>query len=168
MKDAMSTKLALPFIILLVAMFISACGGGGAGGGGGVSTEVNVTLGEWYLDIDKTTVPAGNVTFIAENVGNVEHELVVLKTDLHFEELIMNRGLALGQGSEVVEEESGTVMGRIPEEDHENCKTFNCQEVLFPRDTETGTFNLTPGNYVVMCNRPMHYENLQKVAFVVE
>ena len=151
-------------------MFMSACGGGGGPAPGDVigATKVNVTLGEWYLDIDKTTVPAGRVTFIASNVGNVEHELVVLKTDLHFEELIMNRGLALGQGSEVMEEESGIVVGRIPKEDPETCKTRNCQEILFPRETGTETFSLAPGNYVVMCNRPMHYEQLQKVAFVVE
>ena len=156
-------------MIVMAAMLFAACGGGGGGsssGGGG--SQVNVTLGEWYLDIDKTTVPAGEVTFTADNVGNVEHELVILKTELHFEELIMNRSIALGQGSEVMEEESGTVVGRIPEEDPETCRTRNCQEILIPRESGSVTINMEPGNYVVMCNRPMHYEQLQKVAFVVE
>ena len=145
-------------------VLLAACGGSGGDTGGG-GEVVNVVLKEWSLIPDRVTVPAGDVTFNVTNNGFVEHELVVLRTDLPADGLVVqSQAVTLGQGSEADEAASGTVVGRIPLED----PTTVFQEVLFPRDSASDTFNLTPGHYALICNRPTHYELLQYKDFTVE
>ncbi|TFH36398.1 MAG: hypothetical protein E4G99_05060 [Anaerolineales bacterium] len=72
---------ALPIVVL----FLAACGGQQAAS---VPTEVHVTLREFTVEMDKTSIPAGPVTFIIENAGGLEHELVLEKAgdnDVPFE-----------------------------------------------------------------------------------
>ena len=164
----MAKLFSLGIIAVLTTLLLAACGGGngeGSGSNGGGGTMVNVTLFEWSLVADRTTVPAGDVTFNVENSGFVEHEMVILRTDLPADGLVMKSPeLTLGQGTEADEEASGTLVGRIPAED----PTTELQEILFPRDSESATFNMAPGHYVLICNRPTHYELLQYVDFTVE
>ena len=162
---------AVAVLTALTALLVVGCNGGngnGSGSNGDVGsggTVVNVVLDEWFLEADKTTVPAGDVTFNVENIGAVEHELVILRTDLPADSLIMKSPeLTLGQGTEADEEASGTLVGRIPAED----PNTELQEILFPRESESATFNMTPGHYVLICNRPTHYELLQYMDFTVE
>ncbi|HXH21949.1 MAG TPA: hypothetical protein VNN10_07955, partial [Dehalococcoidia bacterium] len=66
-----------------VAAVATACGGGEEEGGGGAeATTVTVTLGEWLVEPDPDSAPAGEITFTANNEGTIEHELVIIKTDL--------------------------------------------------------------------------------------
>ena len=45
--------------------------------------QVNVSLAEWAITPDRTTVSAGKVYFLTSNLGpNDAHELVVIRTDL--------------------------------------------------------------------------------------
>jgi uncharacterized cupredoxin-like copper-binding protein len=67
-------------------MSLAACRRGGQAG---VAT-VRVELGEYDIKVDKAEVAAGKVRFVAKNVGQMEHELIVLRTDLPADRLPYN------------------------------------------------------------------------------
>lgn len=70
----MRKQSAFLFVVILVAaaLTLAACGGKASG-----PTEVHVTLTEFRIEMDKTSVPAGPVTFIIDNTGAVVHEVVL-------------------------------------------------------------------------------------------
>lgn len=105
-------------------------GGGGAAGGG---TTVNVTLGEWLIEPDPASAPAGSITFTASNEGTIEHELVIIKTDLAPDALPTN--------------DDGTV-----NEDAEGIEVIDEIEEFPAGETESLTVDLEPGKYVLICN----------------
>jgi uncharacterized cupredoxin-like copper-binding protein len=90
-----------------------------------------------------TKVKAGKVTFVASNKGALDHELVVLKTNLAPTKLPV-------KGTKAVE--VGRV-GKIPP--------------LKPGQTKTLTLTLKPGKYVLICNVAGHYKAGQHAAFTV-
>lgn len=97
-------------------------------------TEVNVTLQEWAVIPDTQSVPAGSVTFIAENVGPMDpHELVVVKTDIPAADLPTRDDGAFDEDADGVE-----VIGEIEE--------------FAVGLTESATWELEPGSYVLLCN----------------
>ena len=105
-----------------------------------VMQTVVVELDEWSVRPDKTSVSAGDVTFEARNVGTIAHELVVLKTDLAADELVL-------EGTQVSEEASGELIGEIEEDE------------LGPGQSTANTFGLASGKYVLFCNIPGHYQS---------
>jgi uncharacterized cupredoxin-like copper-binding protein len=128
-----------------------------ADSGGGVTvttgaegTAVAVEAGdisdtEQYLTADPESVPAGSTTFTLTNVGNREHEMVVLKTDTPADQLEVNaedkvsEDDSVGEVSETPEGESGSV-----------------------------TLDLEAGNYVLVCNIAKHYSQGMYTAFTVD
>lgn len=98
-------------LVVLIALFalvpfaLAACGGAGdddpaadaatsepaTDPAGGIAEAgeptVNVRMGEWWFEVDRTSVPAGEIVFEVENVGKIEHEFLVLATDLPADEL---------------------------------------------------------------------------------
>lgn len=97
-------------------------------------TTVNVTLKEWAVVSDTTTVPSGPVTFRVTNSGVVPHEAVILK---------LNNGVRPEtmpvRDGEVDEVVAGIVIGEIEETD------------LPPQTTRSVTVTLTPGEYALFC-----------------
>lgn len=98
------------------------------------STTVNVTLREWAVVADNTTVSSGSVTFRVTNTGTLPHELVILK---------LNPGVTpdtmpMKEGA-VDENASGTVIDEIEETD------------LPPHATQSKSVTLTPGTYALFC-----------------
>lgn len=106
----------------------AACDPVGDGGG----TEVAVTLSEWKVELDETEVAAGPVTFTIANEGGEPHELVVVKAD---------------------SPDDLTVVDGKVDEDALPDGAFIGEVEAFPggEDCE-GTFELTPGRYVLFCN----------------
>lgn len=98
--------------------------------GGGAGATVNVSLIEWSVVPDTTSVAAGSVTFNATNDGAENHELVVIRTDLAPDALPVVEGK--------VDEDQVEVIGEIEE--------------FASGTTESATFDLEPGNYVLICN----------------
>ena len=97
--------------------------------------SVAVDLAEWSVTAAQPSVEADGVTFNVNNAGAVVHELVVIRSDLAADMLPL-----AGAG---VDESALDVVGRIPE---------------FGGGTSASiTFDLTPGNYVLICNIPAHY-----------
>ena len=97
------------------------------------ATQVDVTLNEWGVAPSVDSVSAGQIYFLAENIGPVDpHELVIVKSDLSPEALpfIESEGL--------VDETQVEIIGEIEE--------------FAPNSSASGVFDLAPGNYVLICN----------------
>jgi uncharacterized cupredoxin-like copper-binding protein len=93
------------------------------------------------------TANAGDVTFNVTNAAtDQQHEFVVIKSDLAADKL------PVGSDS-TVEEDAVTVVDEVAEMD--------------PGKTGTLTVNLAAGNYVLICNRPGHYQAGMHTAFTV-
>jgi uncharacterized cupredoxin-like copper-binding protein len=106
------------------------------------TAEVHVDLDEWSIEADKTTAPAGNITFKAENHGTTTHELEVftIGSDVDIARLPAAGAKADPEGAGAEE------IGEIKEED-------------LPGGAEAeATFDLEPGRYLMICNVPGHYE----------
>lgn len=145
------------FIPLIAALALTACSQttspsptAGGGGGGGTGTTVNVTLSEFKVEMDKTQVPAGNVTFQVKNGGTIVHEFVVFKTD--------DAADALPKASEddEVNEDDATLtsMGEVEDVEVGSTKSFSA--------------DLQPGKYVAICNVEGHYGSGMHIAFTVQ
>jgi uncharacterized cupredoxin-like copper-binding protein len=118
---------------------------------------VNITLTEWAVIPDKTSVPAGNVLFNVTNAGTqFKHEFVVIKTDLAPDALPAD---STGR----VDEEAGAGITYIGEVEELEIGTTG--HVSLP---------LTAGKYVLICNivetgggHESHYNMGMRIAFTV-
>ncbi|MEX2556109.1 MAG: hypothetical protein WEB06_10795 [Actinomycetota bacterium] len=119
-------------------LLLAACGGGEEAGG--ARTTVDVRLQEWAVLPAQASSPAGQITFRAENTGpEDEHELVVIRTDLAPD------ALPVRDDGSVDEEGAGIqIVGEIEE--------------FAVGQTESQTFDLSEGKYVLICNL-MHTEH---------
>ena len=102
------------------------------------SPVVKVTISDGSLQVDQSSVPAGDVTFQVSIVGNMGHEINVLKTQLD------PKSLPEGTEPGVVDEAAvGDKAGEI--------------EDIPPDMPEQDTFDMTSGRFVIICNLPGHY-----------
>jgi uncharacterized cupredoxin-like copper-binding protein len=105
-----------------------------------------------------TTAPAGDVTFVVKNLGTIEHEMVVLKTDTPFDKIpVADSGdppVPVTSGADKIDEAANVAETGDPN--------------LQPGDTRTFTITgLTPGHYVLVCNIAKHYGLGMRAAFTV-
>jgi uncharacterized cupredoxin-like copper-binding protein len=119
------------------------------------TTTVNVTLGDtkglggpMTLTASPATAPAGDVTFVVKNAGTIDHEAVVLKTNVAYNKIPINNAgdppAPVKAGADKVSEDTN-----IGETGDPNLK---------PGDTRTFTIkNMTPGDYAIVCNIAKHY-----------
>ncbi|MFH7026954.1 MAG: sulfocyanin-like copper-binding protein [Heteroscytonema crispum UTEX LB 1556] len=102
-------------------------------------TKIQATTKEMEIQLSQSTVPAGNVEFVVTNQGKVEHEFVVIKTDLPLDKLPL-------KGDRLDEDKAGKEIGEIDEDE------------LKSGTTKTLSLNLTPGKYLIVCNLPGHFK----------
>lgn len=103
------------------------------------ASTVDAGLGEWFVDIDPTEVSAGVVELSAENQSEVDqvHELVVVQAD-GIDSLEVD-------GDTVSEEALGdSFVGELTE--------------FAAGQTCAANFDLAAGDYVLLCNLPLHFE----------
>lgn len=116
-----------------------AAAAGGAGSGAQGAT-LEIEMGDFYFDPKNATAKAGQTTIEAPNVGKVEHELVLLTSNLDPAKLPTKAN------------------GEI---DEDKLKQMGAEEVgeieAEPGESKSGKFNLTPGKNVMFCNLPGHY-----------
>lgn len=110
-------------------------------------TIVNATLSDtMHITLDRYSVPAGDVRFHVTNAGHLEHELVVLKTDLAPDGLPANADSPGKAMEQVHMGETGDIPGG----------RFSGLQL-----------QLGAGNYVIICNEVGHYSAGMHVAFTV-
>ena len=127
------------------------------GDAGSSDATIAVQLKEWSVLPARADVPAGTVTFDANNTGTDAHELVVVRAD-------DPATLPLAADGTVDEDKlpEGAFVGEIePFPAKQHC---------------TGTFQLTAGRYALFCNileteadgtKKNHYANGMRTAFEV-
>ncbi len=140
------------FAVVGIALAVAACSGASA-------STVKVTLQEFAVVPDVASVPAGKVTFVANNTGpEDEHELVVIKTDLAPDALPVD-----GDGKVTEDTPDLTVIGEI--------------EGIAVGATKEVALDLEPGKYALICNilqtepdgsLEAHYEVGMRTAFEVK
>jgi plastocyanin len=108
----------------------SAPAGGGtpAAGNGGPGTTINAKETEYAIALDKSSVPAGNVTFNTMNAGSLPHTIAVVP----------------GNGAS----KSSGITG----------KTIGDSGNIDPGKNATLTVNLQAGTYQVVCSVPGHVQ----------
>jgi len=132
---------------MAAAFALAACGGGGEPE---VIADVHVHLDEWSVEPDVPSVsgPAA-VTFAGHNHGQFPHQVVVIKTEMDAAALPEERG-------RVDVDAAG-----------EEILAFEVPEADGGEGVQVGTSDLEPGNYVILCNIPGHYQQGMYAAFQV-
>jgi uncharacterized cupredoxin-like copper-binding protein len=98
---------------------------------------VYVQLGDYWAAPTVGSIRAGKVTFIAKNVGQVPHELMVERMPMKFDSpMHPNEDAAQGMIDDMEPGQSGRM-----------------------------TVRLSPGRYMLFCNAPGHYAAGQHIMF---
>ena len=139
----LTSRVGIIGIGAIAIMLAAACGGTAQAQAGGT---VKATLTDMKITLDRTTVPAGPVTFVVTNSGALEHELVVLQTSTAEDKL------AADADEEGKMDETGNV-GETGDMDKGTTKTF--------------TVTLPAGHYILMCNEVGHYSAGMHMSFTV-
>jgi hypothetical protein len=146
-------------MVVLAVGLVAACGDDDDAGGGAstpVATEddghddpastVSVALEDFSVTPDPASVPHGEITFAAQNLGATPHELLVVRTDLAADALPVD-------GAEV--DESGLdIVVRLSD--------------ISAGMSVAGEADLEPGSYVLICNVPGHYALGMAASFTLE
>lgn len=98
---------------------------------------VTATTTEFKIQADATRVAAGDVTFTVNNKGAIEHEFVIVQTDLS--------PTALPKDAEGGVAEGGP-LAKVDELEH-----------IAPGSSKVLNVKLQPGKYAFFCNLPGHY-----------
>lgn len=151
-------------VLLIATLLFAACGGdddddddGGstptptatATSAGGGSERVAVTLSEFEIESAAADVSAGEITFTVDNAGSLEHEVVVVRTDLAFDGQPVESALVPLDDAGF----DGVVEGDT--------------DPFSPGDERELTVTLEAGRYVLLCNVAGHYELGMRIAFTV-
>jgi len=141
---------ALLVTITASLLLLAACGGqttSNIPGPGGNNGPVAVTLTDAGVVLGQTSVKAGAVTFSVKNSGTIEHELVVLKTDVAADKIPAN----------------GDEAGKVSEDG-----SLGESGNLAAGTAKDFILTLTPGKYVLMCNEVGHYAMGMHIPFEVK
>jgi uncharacterized cupredoxin-like copper-binding protein len=109
-------------------------------------STVNASLGEYFIKLDKTSIPTGQVRFNVSNDGKIKHEFVILKTNIAPGKLPLKDGDANEETAESPGEVPGIASGKK--------KTLDVV--------------LKPGKFVLLCNLPGHYKAGQYTGITVK
>ena len=114
-----------------------------------LQTLVEVELNEWNVIPIVNQSGSGSTVFHVTNTGDLEHELVILRTGLEIDELPLT---AKG----IVDESAGEIIGEIEPDE------------LQAGAQATATFGLGTGNYILLCNLPGHFQAGMRANFALE
>lgn len=118
---------------------------------------VYLTLKEWSIT-GTTTAPEGDVTFVVENAGTMEHEMIVLQTDTPADQLAVTDAgdppVPVTTGANKVDEDTNVGETGAPNLNVGETRTFVITD-------------MAPGHYVLICNLAGHYKNGMRTDFTV-
>jgi uncharacterized cupredoxin-like copper-binding protein len=109
------------------------------------ATGVTVKLKEFTLTPAVKTTKSGKVTFVVTNLGKLEHEMVVMKTNVPPGKLPLN------------------AKNRVPEK-----SIVGEAGDIEPGQTKKLTLTLKSGKYVLLCNLAGHYKAGQYAGLTVK
>lgn len=138
-------KLKLATLLAITAALAVGCSSAAAAPTQGGT--VNATVTDMKISVDRTNIPAGEVTFVVKNTGAVVHELVVLQTAAAQDKIAMD----MDEAGKM--DETGNV-GETGDVNVGESKTF--------------TITLPAGHYVLMCNEIGHYAAGMHMTFTVD
>lgn len=95
---------------------------------------IRATLNDSAVELNRSSVPSGTISIDVTNKGSVVHEIEVFAGDEI--DLPVSRGVAETSSLDLVDE----------------------VEDIVPGTSVTLTLDLAPGEYVILCNLPGHYE----------
>lgn len=114
-----------------------------------VPIQVAVTVKEFTVSSNPSGVATGIVELNVANQGVLEHELVIMQTDKAADALtydaVADRAVESAPGQEDVGEVEHIAAG----------------------GSDSGTFDLAPGHYLLICNLAGHYKAGMRTAFTV-
>jgi uncharacterized cupredoxin-like copper-binding protein len=94
-------------------------------------------MNDMKMELDRSTVPAGKVTLRATNESKqIIHEVLVVKDD--------GKPLPYNAAAGKLIESQLNKLGEVSD--------------LKPGKSDYRTFTLAPGNYILICNQPMHFK----------
>lgn len=130
-------------LLLGVAMTIASC----AAAAENIPADVDlaVTMKDYRVELNVTTLKAGTVKIGVKNAGGMEHSFELLKTDLPFDKL-PTTGDARAREDGLVKQIKSIAVGKV----------------------STITADLVAGKYVVICNVAGHYQLGMRAALTVE
>jgi uncharacterized cupredoxin-like copper-binding protein len=108
------------------------------------SKSTTVTLSDFKVSSSPKSVSAGKVSFNVKNKGDMEHELVIIKTNTRASKLRVSGSRASDKGE----------VGEI--------------EDVAAGKSKKHSFNLKKGHYVLICNIPGHYKAGMRADFTVK
>ena len=108
--------------------------------------------------IDRTSVPAGDVTFVVSNNGDIDHELVVLRTNTPYDSIPVDAAgdppAAVKAGANKILEDGNVGETGAPDLAKGMSRTFTISD-------------MQAGAYVLICNLAMHYQMGLRSPFTV-
>jgi uncharacterized cupredoxin-like copper-binding protein len=129
-----------PLVIALVALLLAAaCSSNDA--------SIATVLDEYEIDLERTSAPAGEVSFSVRNAGEIAHQLIVLRTERPADDLPVKDGVVATDAKRV------ETVGEI--------------ELLSAGGTQDLTLDLDSGRYVLICNIAGHYPSGMRARFSV-
>jgi len=145
-KERDMFKLKLATLLAITAALAVGCSSAAVAPAPALGGTVNAALTDMKISLDRTSIPAGQITFVVKNNGAVVHELVVIQTDVAQDKLAMDMDEA----------------GKMDE-------TGNVGETGDVGAGESKTFSVTlpAGHYVLMCNEIGHYGSGMHMTFMV-
>jgi uncharacterized cupredoxin-like copper-binding protein len=131
-------------LLLGIAMTVASC----AGAAETIPPDVDlaVTMKDYRVEMNVTTLKAGTVKIGIKNAGGMEHSFELIKTELAFDKLPMDTGAAKAKEDGLVKQVKTIAVGKVA----------------------TLTADLAAGKYVVICNVAGHYQLGMRVALTVE
>lgn len=127
----------------LAVFVVSSCGDATESG-----TKISGDLFEWRIDMDESAAVAGDLTFRIRNSGTIDHEFVVVKTDIPAGEI--------------------PVQGGLFAEDQEGIDVIDEIPPFSAGGTEELAITLGAGLYQLVCNLPGHYQAGMHTTFIVK
>jgi uncharacterized cupredoxin-like copper-binding protein len=145
-------------VIATLGTSIGACGGGNDNNKSTTAattstasttgpTTVNASLGEYFIKLDSSVLPKGQVRFNVSNDGKIKHEFVVLRTNIAPGKLPLKKD---GDANEEIAVSPGEIPG------------------IASGKKKTLDVILKPGKYVLLCNLPGHYKYSQYTGVTVK
>jgi len=151
-KESPLVRLLAIATVLLAVLALAACSSADKGGG-----KVSVTLAEWALKTDVSSLPHGDIEFNIKNDGpDLKHELKIIRTDFAPDKLPA--------------QDDGSV-----NEDAAGIEVLKKVQEIETGDSDSRTFTLAAGKYVLICNlvteqsgqKTSHYKQGMRIAFTV-